>query len=384
MPERNAIVYWSPVRHALGELRASVVLPHGVSRWERLRCSRVPSVRGPAIALSMSIRGALSVLVACALCACVEPRVQRAGNHDQPPALEDGRAVMTDGTALPLHRWLPATGAPSAVVLALHGLNDYGAAFDRLGEHLSNDGMAVYAFDQRGYGGTEQRGIWPGAEVLADDVWRVAELLRSRHPDVPLYALGESMGGAVLLYALRRHGTEWVDAVALMAPGVWRREHMRWYQRWPLEVLAHTWRGVKLSGRAVGRSPSDDPATLEYLDEDPLVLRSARADVLWGIANLMDTVTSDTELMIPTLILYGAEDEIVPERPMCRWVQTLDPAEPWQFAVYPKGWHLLARGLDAPAVLTDLAAWLASPGVPLPSGADARGLPFCADYRESG
>lgn len=155
---------------------------------------------------------------------------------------------------------------------------------------------------------------------------------------------------------------------------------MRWYQRWSLALLAHTWRGLKLSGHILGRTPSDDPKTLDYLEEDPWVLRKARTDVLWGLADLMDSATKDTELAIPTLILYGERDEIVPARPTCAWVESLDPTEPWQFAVYPNGWHLLTRDLDAPTLRADLAAWLAEPGSSLPSGADRRGLAFCADH----
>lgn len=318
------------------------------------------------------------MLLACALGACA-PLVQQPGGRAQQPALENGRAVMDDGTALPLHRWLPDNDAPRAVVLGVHGLNDYGAAFRRVGERLAADGIAVYAFDQRGFGGTEQRGIWAGQDALADDVWRVATLLRERHPDVPLYAIGESMGGAVVLLALRRHGSDWADAAALLAPAVWRREYMHWYERWPLRVLSHSWRGLKLSGRVTGKRPTDDPATLAYLRNDPSVLRKARVDVLYGVANLMDTVTTSTKVEIPTLILYGGHDEIVPERPMCRWVATLDVDEPWQFAVYPDGWHLLTRDLQAATLLEDLSAWFAAPGSPLPSGADSRGDAFCAE-----
>lgn len=286
---------------------------------------------------------------------------------------------MDDGTVLPLHRWLPENSPPRAVVLAVHGLNDYGGAFQSVGERLAGEGIAVYAFDQRGFGATEQRGIWPGENALADDVWRIATLLRERHPDVPLFALGESMGGAVVLLALRRHGSDWADAAALMAPAVWRREYMHWYERWPLRVLSHSWRSLKLSGRITGKRPTDDPATLAYLRNDPMVLRKARVDVLYGIANLMDTVTASTKIEIPTLILYGDHDQIVPARPMCGWVESLDGDEPWQFAVYADGWHLLSRDLHAATLLEDLSAWLANPGSRLPSGADERGPAFCAN-----
>jgi len=312
---------------------------------------------------------ALGALLCCTLPACVTPRVQTGSTGTAPPRLEHDAVIMDDGARLPLHAWLPA-GLPRAAIVAVHGLNDYSAAFERTGPFLAEHGFAVYSFDQRGFGRTPQKGIWAGGDRMADDARHVALLVRQRHPDVRLYALGESMGGAVLLHALHRHPEGWVDAVALSAPAVWNRAGMRRYQRLPLTVLAHTWRGLKLSGRITGREPSDDPAALRRLREDPLVIHKTRMDVLWGIADLMDAVTHEPRpSSMPVLILYGAHDEIVPPEPMCAWLATLPPGE-WQPALYPSGWHLLTRDLDAARVLSDLAAWFEQPGTGLPSGAD--------------
>ena len=313
--------------------------------------------------------GGLGALVCCVLAACVTPRVQTGPTGSQQPRLEQDAAIMDDGARLPLRQWLPAA-RPRAVVLAVHGLNDYSGAFEGMGAFLAARGFAVYAFDQRGFGDAPQRGIWAGGDRMADDARQVALLLRLRHSDVPLHGFGESMGGAVLLRALQRHAPGWIDAVALSAPAVWSRSQMRRYQRLPLSMLAHSWRGLRLSGGITGRTPSDDPATLRALREDPLVIRGTRVDVLWGLADLMDAVTSDRVMTAgPTLVLYGAHDEIVPPQPMCAWLETLRPAGS-QTALYPSGWHLLTRDLDAARVLADLAAWFEQPGVDLPSGAD--------------
>ena len=55
---------------------------------------------------------------------------------------------------------------------------------------------------------------------MADDARQVAQLLRMHYPGVPLYGLGESMGGAVLLLALARHPPGWIDAAVVLAPAV--------------------------------------------------------------------------------------------------------------------------------------------------------------------
>jgi acylglycerol lipase len=305
----------------------------------------------------------------CALAACITPRVQAPLTGSQTPRIEQDAAVMEDGARLPLRAWLPP-GSPRAVIVAVHGLNDYSGGFERTGTFLAAQGFTVYAFDQRGFGRHTEVGIWAGGARMADDAAQVASLVRRQHPGIPVYALGESMGGAVLLHAMQRHPAGWIDAVVLSAPAIWRRSEMHRYQRMPLTALAHSWRGLKLSGRFLGRRPSDDPTTLRWLREDPFVLQKTRVDVLWGLADLMDAVTIEPLApAVPVLTLYGARDVIVPPEPMCTWLRTFSG----QAALYPSGWHLLTRDLDAARVLADLAAWFEQPGIGLPSGADTDG-----------
>jgi acylglycerol lipase len=311
---------------------------------------------------------ALLLLGAMCLGGCVMPRVQQPVARPQEARLEAQQIVLGDGAVLPLAQWLPSTASPRAAIVALHGLNDYRASWTEVGPLLSARGFAVYAYDQRGFGATEQRGIWPGGDVLAGDARQVAALVRARHPDVPLYLLGESMGAAVLLRALAQEPRGWLDGAVLLAPAVWNRRDMPWYQRFALGFTAHTVRGMKV-GTPRGRTASDDQATLRARAADPLVIHRVRVDMLSGVADLMDQVTDTRgQYGIPLLILYGARDRIVPAAPLCRWVASLDSANPWQLAVYPLGWHLLLRGLDRETVMADVAAWLADTRAELPSG----------------
>jgi acylglycerol lipase len=300
--------------------------------------------------------------------ACVLPRVQLPVARPQQARLESDRVLLADGAVLPLTRWLPATGAPRAAIVALHGLNDHHGTWTEAAEQLAGSGFAVYAYDQRGFGATEQRGIWAGGDVLARDAREVAALVRALHPGLPLYGLGESMGAAVLLHALAEQPRGWLDGAVLLAPAVWNRRDMPWYQRFALRFVAHTFRGMKVSTPR-SRAASDNPTALRRRTEDPLVIHRVRVDMLSGVADLMDEVTdTQRELAVPSLILYGAHDLIVPALPLCRWVASLDPAGPWQLAVYPNGWHLLFRDLDAATPLADVTAWLEDARTDLPSG----------------
>jgi alpha-beta hydrolase superfamily lysophospholipase len=315
----------------------------------------------------MAARRVVLLVGSLLLGACVTPRVQQPVPRSEDARLEADRVVLADGAALPLKRWAPPTETPRAAILALHGLNDYSGSWAAAGEELAAAGFVVYAYDQRGFGATEQRGIWAGGDVLARDARQVAALVRARHPVIPLYALGESMGAAVLLHALAAEPESWLDGAVLLAPAVWNRRDMPWYQRFALHFIAHTFRGMKVSTPR-SHPPSDNPEALRQRTNDPLVIKRVRVDMLFGVADLMDDVTdAKRELGAPVLILYGAHDSIVPARPLCRWIASLDEG-PWQLAVYPNGWHLLLRDRGAAAPMGDVQAWLARADADLPSG----------------
>ena len=293
------------------------------------------------------------------------------------PQLTDDRLVATDGAVLPLRRWLPE-GRPRAVVLALHGFNDYSNAFAAPGAAWAGKGIATYAYDQRGFGAAPGRGRWPGAKRLAGDAETAAKLLRQRYPDSPIYLLGESMGGAVaILAASGRSGATppAVDGVILVAPAVWGRQTMNVAERIGL-WLANLMPSVQFSPDLlpVHIQPSDNIPMLRAFSADPLVIKDTRADTLKGLVDLMSAaLTAAGSFDAPALLLYGEHDQIVPRAPMTRFVEEL-PARAQlrqRVALYPHGYHMLLRDLGGSLPVADIAGWIADPAMPLPSGADS-------------
>lgn len=327
------------------------------------------------------LRRRLSVLLTGLLLAgCGQATLQHPGPGAERPRIEPDRVIAEDGYRLPLRHW-PAEGEVHAVVLAVHGFNDHGGSFTVMAEALTPHGITVYAHDQRGFGLTDQRYLWPGHQRLADDVGLLVELLRERHPQTPLYLVGKSMGAAVVLLALDDASPPPVDGSALISPAVWGLDAMPWYQRLSL------WLGIRLipsvsfsanAARRLGIQPTDDPEIRRLLAEDPLILRRARVDTLYGVTETMSLALEAAErLPGPALILYGDEDQVIPPEAICALFDRLpdphgdgpnggDPA--WRFVLYPGGYHMLTRYTRRDRTEADLAAWLLDPATPLPSG----------------
>ncbi len=98
------------------------------------------------------LRVAVLLVLPLLLPACA-PRLQPLGPAVMTPTYDDNKLVMDDVVALPLRHWA-AADKTKAVILAVHGFNDYSNAFDESAKEWAKDGIETYAYDQRGFGET--------------------------------------------------------------------------------------------------------------------------------------------------------------------------------------------------------------------------------------
>ncbi|MGZ8160872.1 MAG: alpha/beta hydrolase [Methylobacter sp.] len=296
------------------------------------------------------------------------------GAKNNTAQLGENTFLTEDGASLPLRHWLPKT-EPLAVIIALHGFNDYSRFFDSPGEYFSKLGIACFAYDQRGFGMAPQRGLWAGEEAYAQDLQVLVRLVKQRYPKRPVYLLGESMGGAVVITAMSRSDMPEVEGVILAAPALWARSTMPWYQTGLLWTLAHSMPWLTLTGEGVHVVASDNIEMLRALGRDPWVIKATRVETVYGLTDLMDAAfNSAASLHGNTLMLYGEKDEIIPKEPTYAFLQQFLQADAQKktVAIYQNGYHMLLRDLQAPTAWKDIAAWINASPDKLPSGADNR------------
>ena len=278
------------------------------------------------------------------------------------PVLSDEILTARDGAQLHLRRW-EAEVAPRAVIVALHGMSDYSNAFDMPGREWAKAAITTLAYDQRGFGRNDNPGVWAGADTMRSDLNDAVAAARSRYPGVPVYALGESMGGAVVLTSLASATPPAVDGAILVAPAVWSRGDMPMLYRVALFLGAHLLPNMILSNNAASSvvkiTPSDNIPMLIALGKDPLFQKRTRTATLFGLVNLMDEARSAPDQIKaapPILFLYGANDQIIPAKPTEAVIAALGTRA--RVHKYPQGYHMLLRDLDRALVHKDVVDWV--------------------------
>lgn len=276
--------------------------------------------------------------------------------------------VMPDGTHLPLRIWRPE-GAPRFAVLALHGLTDHGGNFLlEGGPMLAAGGAIVYAYDQRGFGWNRGRGYWPGSDTLIADAREALRLIRAQHPDLPIYLLGESMGGAVALAA----GPTDVAGIIASSPAIWGGTELSGLLRNLLWGASRALGPLAMPAGAAGITASDNAEALRRFSRDPLILREVRFDMVAGLVELMDRAVAALPTCcgdVPVLIMVGGKDQVVPTAIARR---VLRDARAPRVAYYPEGWHLLLRDNNRADIARDILAFMDNPQTPLPAEAAGR------------
>ena len=302
------------------------------------------------------------------------PTIYPPGAKNNAAHLGENTFLTEDGASLPLRHWLPKT-EPRAVIIALHGFNDYSHFFDTPGEYFSKQGIACFAYDQRGFGMAPKRGLWAGSETYTKDLQTLVRLIKQRYPKRPLYLLGESMGGAIVITAMSQVDMPEVAGIILAAPALWARSTMPWYQTGLLWTLAHSLPWLTLTGKGVHVVASDNIDMLRAMGRDPLIIKATRVETVYGLADLMDEAFNSATLVRGnTLMLYGEKDEIIPKEPTYAFLQQFLATNPTEktVAIYQQGYHMLLRDLQAPTAWKDIVAWINASPDKLPSGADDR------------
>ncbi|MBA3259141.1 MAG: alpha/beta hydrolase [Gemmatimonadales bacterium] len=271
-------------------------------------------------------------------------------------AHEEGRFTGYGGASLFRQVWRPAAPA-RGVLVNLHGLGDHSGLYPALVEHFTAGGFAVHAPDLRGNGRSPgQRAYVARWDVFREDLHRFLQVVRNEEAGLPLFLLGNSLGGLIVLeYAL--HHPERIRGVIAASPPLGR-----------LGIPASLLLLGRLMSRVLPRFALRTGMDLGGLARDPIVARTVLADPLfhrWGTARLSTEVAAAIARVqaaaprfpLPVLVLHGAADRMVLPDGSREFIAAVGHPDR-QLLEYPEAYHVLFADLGRERVLTDVERWI--------------------------
>lgn len=283
-----------------------------------------------------------------------------------PPHIRTYRAF--DGYRLHYRHWEPATAAPIARIVALHGIQSHSGWYAGSSAQLCAAGCELFFLDRRGAGMNEpDRGHVAHPDLwLADVVQFLLELKleeRLNGRRIPLLLMAVSWGGKLATIAAARR-PDLVDRLALLYPGLCAKVHATWWQQLQLSLAER----LGIRNRRVPIPLTDpalftgQPAAQDFIRHDPLALREVSVSFLLANRQLDRWLPRcPGAINLPVLLMLAGQDRIIDNSRTRAYVDQFATTDR-TIIEYPTACHTLEFEPDRDRIVDDLLEWLTCAG----------------------
>lgn len=200
----------------------------------------------------------------------------------------------------------------TATLLIVHGMAEHSGRYADFAQFLAEHGIAVATYDQLGHGKTVKSAKDLGffghehpVQSLLKDVIIMADSLKARHPTVPHFVMGHSMGSFIVRNVLKHHARDFTGAILMGTADAnpltkvllpVNKLLAKAAPKKPNTILANAMNKV-LNSKLNNRISSSQFA---WLNEDPAAVEAYEADPLNGF-----TFTNNGFMTLFTLMEAG-------------------------------------------------------------------------------
>jgi acylglycerol lipase len=257
--------------------------------------------------------------------------------------------------------WLSKTQPAKAVVLCIHGLGLHSGYYAALGKALSERGVTVAAMDVRGFGQWANSRADEQINIAAsvDDAVNLVRVLKRLNTGVPVFLLGESMGGAIALRAAPRAD---VSGVISSVPAADRYNSFatKLHVAWHVITAGNSAYDVRSD---VVEKVSRDEALREAWENDKLAKLEYAPTQLIGFDRFMnDNLKDAAAVEKPVLITQGDKDELVKADSTVRLFRALSSKQKDLLLIGSAEHLIFEAGRFSDLLLDAIVSWMTAIG----------------------
>jgi acylglycerol lipase len=269
-----------------------------------------------------------------------------AGSPDGSTATMPGVAPSSRKQSAPCRSWSLPGEKPIACLLCVHGLGLQSKSYEFFGTEQSRRGIAVYALDVRGFG------AWMKAQGkdkvnfddCLEDIRQALESIRTANPGLPVYLLGESMGGAIALRAASMY-PQLVDGLISSVPAGERFNQGKTSMKVFMNLIA----GANIAdvGKDIVNQATQNSKLKSQWQGDPLSRLNLSPQELIQFQDFMNNNHDAARKVasMPVLFVQGIGDQLVKPEGTWELFNSVASKDKSFFAV--PGEHLIFEEADA-------------------------------------
>jgi alpha-beta hydrolase superfamily lysophospholipase len=262
-----------------------------------------------------------------------------------------------DGLGFYALEW-PIDVKPKGIICLVHGYGEHINRYHHVAAAFNEAGYAMLGFDLRGHGQSEgPRGHTPSYDQLMDDIADLLIQAEKRHPGIPKFIYGHSMGGNLAInYVLRRKS----DLAGAIITGPWLK--LAFQPPTSQVILARIMNSIapgftQTSALNAGNL-SHDPEIVKAYETDPLVHGHISARLFLSIYESgLWALDHAAELSIPMLLMHGAVDPITSAEASREFAKKA--GQKVNFIPWENLYHEIHNELNKSEVLQSMTSWLA-------------------------
>ena len=215
--------------------------------------------------------------------------------------------------ATPIIAWLDEQAPLQGILVCVHGLGLHKGTYRQFGERMATHGWGVYAMDVRGFGSFQDISDKPKVDFAGclQDVSDVIGYVHKTHPGLPVFIVGESMGGGIALQVTAKH-PDLVSGLISSVPAAERYHKTGDAVKVGIGILAGPSKGMNVVPIVVDRSTTKEDLKKEWLSDELARFNLAPVELM-----KFDRFMQDNHRMAkmitrtPVLMLQGMNDQLV-------------------------------------------------------------------------
>jgi acylglycerol lipase len=275
-----------------------------------------------------------------------------AGKHNKHQSKDDS---APETGAVPCISWVNPLVTPRLALLCVHGLGLYSGSYQAFGTQMARRGVATYAIDVRGFGSwmKSQGHSQVDMKACLTDVKSALEAIRQAHPGLPVFLLGESMGGAIALRVASLY-PDLVEGVISSVPAGERFQQKKTDLKVAFEFLKGRHKQFDVGTKLVAQATQDQKLRDDW-SSNPLDRMDLSPNELIQFQKFMNenhdaakNITDD-----PVLFVQGTQDKLVKPEGTWELFNELTTPDKYFFAV-PSEHLIFEEGQDKAADLARL------------------------------